>query len=125
MRREEEGIFIALFGGPFFAIGDQPGVLFQAQIVLLDLACRILIGIAEQQSRKAARERGLAHSLRSRKKHGLRDALPPEHIFQNLGDGAMPEEVFQQPKLTRFRGANSHFSYAVDDVAHVTAPEYL
>ena len=59
---KQQRVLVALIGGPALARADDFEIVWQAEVVLLDLA-----GIAEQQRCKAPGERGLAHALGPRK----------------------------------------------------------
>ncbi len=63
MGGEEQRIFVALLGGPFFAAGDDFEVVRQAEVVVLDL-----LGVAEQARAQAAGQRGFADALRARRR---------------------------------------------------------
>ena len=85
---KQKRIVIALFGGPFLAVGDGGQVGWQAEIVLLNA-----VGAAQQCGGEPASERGLADPLRTVEENGLRDALLLRESEQRRRRLAIAEEV--------------------------------
>ena len=95
MGAEHQRVFVALVGGPFLALGDERGVGFQAQVVLVDLGRVVL----KQFRREPPRQSRFTDSLRARQKQRLRDSLPPDHVAEGGGDGGVPKKSFQELTL--------------------------
>ncbi len=94
MRGEQQRIFVALVGWPFFALRDDFGIRFQAEIVLLDF-----VRSADHRRRESPRQRGFAHSFRTVQQNGLRDALLLRHREQCLRDFAVTVEMLEGQAL--------------------------
>ena len=99
MRRKEQRIFVALVGGPFFAIGNDGGVRLKTQVIVLDLAA-----VTQQPGCKSPRQSGLSHAFGAGQQNGLRNPLLAGHGEERLRGGAVPIEIFES-----FRCGSSAF----------------
>src|ERR1051325_5514385 len=90
MRRKEQRIFIALFGGPFFAIRDGLEIMRQAEVVVLDL-----IPMAEKMCTEPSGQCRLAHAFRTREQQRLRQAILRQHLLDRLRDVGVAPKLFK------------------------------
>ena len=90
MGAEKERIVVALVGGKFFAGVDQADVVWQAEVVALDL-----FGGSEKFGGEAADEGCFADAFETGKEHGLRDASAFHHAGERGLDVAVAPKVFK------------------------------
>ena len=58
MRGKDQRIVVAFIGGPFFALGDEGGVRFQAEVVLFDF-----VRVVQESGAETAGERRFADAF--------------------------------------------------------------
>ncbi len=81
MGREQERVFVALFSGPFFAVGHDGLVVGKAEVVFLNL-----LRVAQKRGGESPGQRGLPEPFRSREQKSLRKAFLAGELLQGLRD---------------------------------------